>query len=253
MRLHAVLGNSKVHLASVIMSWEWEEIYLYCNDKSRVKDFQKGLSKTEASLEHMSSRSTSIQFRKIPSLDRQHNDMLSMIKKTRESLPDFPKAESKDVLFYSGTPSHVALFTTIMGFEEVISFRGKDLVFKASGQTIEAPVWDIESLLTLHGLSSVDGELQGVRGLGKRKSLGAAISKRCNYRMELDPKSGTKIKFVWDVPVLPTERKLFQVFVIELRKVLSGSVIHEVDDEYLNNWCRNTRLPPPLSGYFEEE
>jgi hypothetical protein len=252
MRLHAVLGDSKVLLASVIMSWEWEEIYLYCDDKSRVKDFQKGLSETEAYLDHMSSRSTSIQFREIPSLDRQHNDMLSMIKKTRERLPDFPKAGSKDVLFYSGTPSHVALFTTIMGFKEVISFRGTDLVFKASGQIIESPVWDIESILALHGLSSVDGKLQGIRKFDQ-KPLGLKISKKCNYRMELDPLSGTKIKFGWEVPVVPTERKLFQVFVIESRKVLAGSVIHEVDDEYLNNWCRNTRLPPPVSGYFEEE
>ena len=251
MRLHAVLGNSKVHLASVIMSLKWEEIYLYCDDKSRVEEFRRSLDKTEASLEHRSSHTVSIRFREIPSLDRQQNDMLSMIKKTRERLPDFPKASSKDVLFYSGTPSHVALFTTIMGFKEVISFRGKVLVFKASGKIIEAPVWDLESLLALHGLSSVDGEMRGVMNLGE--SLKSGISNRCNYHMELDPISGTKIKFVWEVPVRPAERKLFQVFVIESRKVLSGSVIHEVDDEYLNNWCQNTRLPPPLSGYFEEE
>lgn len=252
MRLHAVLGDSRVHLASAIMSSDWETIYLYCEDNSRVKDFKKGLRKAGASLGHKNSHSTSIQFREIPPLDRQHNDMLSMIKKTREILPDFPKAGPMDVLFYSGTPSHVALFTTIMGFKEVISFRDKNLVFKASGKIFDPPIWDTESILVLHGLSSVDGKLRGIEELDQGP-LKSSISRRCNYRMELDPISGTRVRFDWKTPANPAGKKLFQIFVIESRKVLSGSVIHEVDDEYLNSWCRNTRLPLPLSEYFEEE
>ena len=35
--------------------------------------------------------------------------------------------------------------------------------------------------------------------------------------------------------------------VVDYNKILAGSIIHEVEDEALSNWCRNTHLPPPVN------
>ena len=42
MRLHAILGQSRLHLATAIIALDWEKIFLYGSDKKQFEDLKEG-------------------------------------------------------------------------------------------------------------------------------------------------------------------------------------------------------------------
>jgi len=268
MRLHAILGISRLHLASAITAVSWERVILYGSDEEFnifTKDLM-GLIRSRINRQLSLDLAGKLDFVSIPSLDRRENDMLSMIGSLRSRLRELEgPIDGSDVLFYSGTKPHLALFVSERGFRKIISNKGESLELhsiedvKKGKETMKIPTrkWDEESLLRIHGLSMSDGWIVD-SDTGKSPISGSTETKEPPYSLEMDDKIKSKIKIVWKNPETPGEKKRFCLYVIKYNEALAGSVIHEVPDEHLSNWCRNTRLPPhiteePATDFYEEE
>ena len=256
--LHAILGKSRLHLASAIIAVNWERVILYGSDEDQFNRFTKdlmGLIRYRIDrTNHLSfALVDKLEFISIPSLDRRENDMLSMIGSLRSRLGDLEGAvDGRDILFYSGTKPHLSLFVSELGFVRIMSFRGDSLVIHTieddnkAKDPMEVPIpkWDVGSVLLVHGLSMSNGWIvsSDTEGPPRTNSL------RSEYSLELDERSNSKIRIVWRTPDTPRKVKNFCLHVIKLNEALAGSVIHQVANEHLSNWCRNTHLSPPNLG-----
>ena len=271
MRLHAILGKSRLHLASAIIAVKWGRVILYGSDEDEFNRFTKDLmglirSRIDRTNQLSFDLVDKLEFVPIPSLDRRENDMLSMIGSLRSRLRELEgPIDGRDVLFYSGTKPHLFLFVSERGFRRIISFKGEALEIHSTEdvnkgkETMKIPIpkWDEESLLRIHGLSISDGWIVD-SDTGKSPITGDSVTKEPPYSLELDDRSKSKVRIVWKKPETPTEKKRFCLHVIKYNQALAGSVIHEVPDEHLSNWCRNTSLPPTIAeesatDFYEEE
>jgi len=280
MRLHAILGKSRLHLASAILSLEeCERVFLYGGDEDQFNGFKNALisliksriNLAEPDLQKLHRLRLSflqkiIEFVPIPPLDRRENDMISMIGKLRSRLREMEEPiDGRDVLFYSGTKPHLSLFVSERRFQRILSHKGESLEIHSIGdgsqmkepEQVKIPKWDVESVLCIHGLTEsngwlVDSDDGGVIG-------GGDIEVEAQYSLLLDERSKSKVRVVWNVvPTTSTKRKRFCRQVIEINQSMAGSVIHEVADEHLSNWCRNTSFPLPNleetdTDYLSEE
>ena len=266
MRLHAILGQSRLHLASAIIAVDWEKISLYGSDQKQFQDIKRGLislikSHPELSEIPAHALSKKTEFIKIPTLDRRNNDMLSMIRELRKSLKVMrEEIDSSDVLFSSGTKPHLSLFVSERGFERILSFRDDSLELqintKEKGETkisrlppIPVPAWNIKSVLIVHGIEEDNGWII----TPFVESKGYSEKRTAPYSIELDEISSSKILLLWETPKNAGDRKRLTELVIDYNKILAGSIIHEVEDEVLSNWCRNTHLPPPVNEPMDSE
>lgn len=265
MRLHAILGQSRLHLATAIIALDWEKIFLYGSDKKQFEDLKEGLIRLIKSHPELSGTpahalSKKIELIRIPSLDRNKNDMLSMIRELRKSLKGMKgEIDNSDALFYSGTKPHLSLFVTERGFERILSFRDDSLQMhintpelgRAKIHAVQfnrtVPEWTVESVLCVHGLKKKKGWIvtpSMSKGTWRRPPP---------YSIELDKISSSKILLLWENPKNSADRKRLTQLVIDYNKILAGSIIHEVEDEMLSNWCRNTHLPPPVNEPMDSE
>ena len=259
MRLHAILGQSRLHLATAIIALDWEKIFLYGSDKKQFEDLKEGVirlikSHPELSETPAHALSKKIELIKIPSLDRNKNDMLSMIRELRKSLKGMKgEIDNSDALFYSGTKPHLSLFVIERGFERILSFRDDSLqmhintleVGKPKIHAVQfnrtVPEWAVESVLIVHGIEEDNGWII----TPFVESKGYSKKRKAPYSIELDEISSSKILLLWETPKNAGDRKRLTELVIDYNKILAGSIIHEVEDEVLSNWCRNTHLPRP--------
>ena len=260
MRLHAILGKSRLHLASAIIAVKWERVILYGSDEDEFNRFTKGLmglirSRIDRTNQLSFDLLDKLEFVRIPSLDRRENDMLSMIGSLRSRLRELEgPIDGSDVLFYSGTKPHLFLFVSERGFRRIISFKGEALEIHSTEdvnkgkETMKLPIpkWDEESLLRIHGLSISDGWIVD-SDTGESPIIDGAGKQPPPYSLEMDQRSKSRIRVVWKKPETSGDVKRFCLHVTKYNQALAGSVIHEVPDEHLRNWCRNTHLPPPIA------
>ncbi len=265
--LHAILGKSRLHLASAIIAVNWERVILYGSDEDQFNRFTKdlmGLIRYRIDrTNHLSfALVDKLEFISIPSLDRRENDMLSMIGRLRSRLRELEgSVDGRDILFYSGTKPHLSLFISERGFGRILSFRGDSLGMHSiedakkgkEPMKVKIPEWDVDSVLRIHGLSMSKGWIVGADTEEPRMTDSGPMG----YSLELDERSNSKIRIVWRTPEKTSQIKKFCRFVIKYNEALAGSVIHQVADEHLSNWCRSTHLPPPgieeLSIVLSEE
>lgn len=256
MRLHAILGKSRLHLASAIIAVKWERVILYGSDEDEFNSFTKDLmglirSRIDRTNQLSFDLVDKLDFVPIPSLDRRENDMLSMIVCLRSRLRELEdQIDGSDLLFYSGTKPHLSLFVSERGFDRILSIRGESLgihTIKNANKGKEpmkvgVPEWDVESVLRIHGLSLSNGWIVGADDQEERfKTDSTPIM----YSLKLDEDHKSKIRIVWRNPENAGQIKTFCSYVIKYNEALAGSVIHQVANEHLSKWCRSTHLPPP--------
>ena len=179
MRLHATLGLSKALLMSSIVSQEWEMVYIYSDSRTKYDEFVKNLQSS-----NRLNAPLGFELRKIPSLDRLKSDKIGLSRGMIEHLGIYEKADRQDVLLYSGTITHVATLTSVLGFSNILSVvEGRWYIEGALGGDFNKRQSDYGHLeyndvLKIHGLEERDGKIFGL-GVGE-------ISLNSDYRIEYD-------------------------------------------------------------------
>ena len=256
MRLHATLGFSRAPLVQAIASHEWEKVFIYSDSEDDFEEFVERLGGL-GSIGGLASITGDLEYMETPSLDRESSDKPTLVRGLIEDLKDHKGVGREDVLFYSGSVTHLAAHVSIMGFRNILSIVEGEF-------HIEGPLsrefslgkpekidLDLETTLKIHGLEIQDG---GIVGLG----VGEA-SLDCNYQIGFE---GGKITLDWgdlgNVEIsesnpdygkkLAKRRKLedhFCIFVRGCHRAAGHSIVNNVENKEISNWLKRAGFGAP--------
>jgi len=247
--LHAVIGLSKGPLTGAILSHEWEKVYLYCDSEDSYLDFLDKLGRTKKIEDMGSGKSEEYEFRGIPSLDRDTGDKWKLVEGCIDRLGNYGKADQDDVIFFSGTETHLTILISILGIRNVMSLAEDSNSFVVEGPV--APHYEKpkeyrlsrDGLLEIHGLEIEDGRIKNL-GIGEE-------SLHCHYKIS-DSKG--RIELDWgnlgaaarkaiekrtgSSPTKRLRREDFSIFVRGCDRRAGSSILHYTTDEKMILWLR---------------
>jgi len=229
---------------SSIVSQEWEMVYIYSDSRTKYDEFVKNLQSS-----NRLKGTLGFELRKIPSLDRLKSDKIGLSRGLIEHLSIYEKADRQDVLLYSGTITHLATLTSVLGFSNILSVvEERWYIEGALGDDFNKSQSDYGHLeyndvLKIHGLEDRDGK---IFGLGVEE-----LSLESDYRIEYD--SGF-INLHWgdlrqnepDDSISPRDkRKILDHFCIIARgchRAAGDSIRHIVEYEPMRKWLNVPHL-----------
>ena len=250
-RLHAVIGPSKGALASVIMSHEWEKVFLYCDSESGYLDFLEKLGRA-AEIENADPVPLECyEFREVPRLDRDAFDKKKLIEGCIDRLTNVEGSGQDDVLFFSGTGTHLAILTSILGIRNVISTRSGSFHIEGPlGQDsvgIEKFELSLAGLLEILGLEIEDGRIKNL-GIGEETLCCHYETDFRNGRIILDwgdigknTRKAIKERTGKDLAA-GTLREDFAIFVRGCDRKAGRSIVHRTTNERMVGWLSRANL-----------